>query len=423
MTSKSFAFYTLGCKLNFSESSYLSGRLAAEGFRRAAPGETPSICIVNSCSVTDQTDKKCRQLIHRLHREYPESAIVVTGCYAQLKAAEIEAIEGVSLVLGANDKFLLPELLLRGDAESLVSEQNRQSPFYPSISGDDRTRQFLKVQDGCDYFCSYCTIPFARGRSRSGSISEVCAMAQRAVDEGSREIILTGVNTGDFGRRTGERFSDLIRALDKTRGEVRFRISSVEPDLLEDEIIEFVAGSEKFAPHFHLPLQSGCDATLKLMRRRYDAALFARKAELIKKLLPGAFIGCDVIAGMRGETREMFDLSLHFIEGLPLSKLHVFSYSERAGTAALRIEPVVDPSEKKRRSEQLLRLSAAKLADFYGSQIGTEHKVLWEGKADGGFMHGFTENYVRLRAPYDPSLVNQVRTITVTPENICPADE
>lgn len=415
---KKFAFYTLGCKLNFAESSSIGRDLTKAGFIKATNGEQADICIINTCSVTDSADKKCRQVIHKVHRENPDAYIVVTGCYAQLKPDEIIDIEGVDLVMGANDKFVLPDTLQHGNSRRIVSDTRGMTPFHSSLSHEDRTRHFLKVQDGCDYFCTYCTIPMARGRSRSGRISEIVAQARQVVDEGGKEIILTGVNIGDFGKNTGEKLIDLLKALDEVEGIERYRISSIEPNLLTDEIILFTSSSKRFAPHFHIPLQSGSDSVLTLMHRRYDSALFASKVRLIKQVMPDAFIGVDVIVGTRGETAEFFEESRAFIESLPISRLHVFSYSERAGTAALRIDHKVSPQEKKRRSAILLELSDRKLAEFHASQEGTERKVLWEGANHNGKMCGFTENYIKIEREFDTSLVNTIESITVTAENI-----
>lgn len=420
-----FRFYTLGCKLNFAESSHLARQLSGMGYTSAKNGEVPDICIVNTCTVTDHADKKARQLIHKLHKTYPGARIITTGCYAQLKPEEILSLEGVDTVLGANDKFLLPEILNRKVEKSLsiVSKTDLKSPFHPAYSGDDRTRHFLKIQDGCDYFCSYCAIPFARGRSRSATISEVKDMACGIAAKGGKEIILTGVNIGDFGKRNNETLYDLIKVLDDIEGIERFRISSIEPDLLSDDIIRFVADSKKFAPHFHLPLQSGSDGCLKLMRRRYTASLFASKVELIKSLMPDAFIGVDVIVGTRGETPEFFRESYEFVERLPVSRLHVFAYSQRAGTAALRINPAVSPKEKKSRSEAMLALSDKKLAAFTASQIGSRRKVLWEAKNDNGIMYGFTENYLKVHRPFDKARINTIEEITVSDNNLSKNDE
>lgn len=421
-----FRFYTLGCKLNFAESSHLARQLSAMSYTSAKNGEVPDICIVNTCTVTDHADKKARQLIHKLHKTYPGARIIATGCYAQLKPDEILSLDGVDTVLGANDKFMLPDIIgnsVPEDGFTNVSATSLQSPFYPAWSGDDRTRHFLKIQDGCDYFCSYCAIPFARGRSRSAYIEDVAEAAREIAGNGGKEIILTGVNIGDFGKRTGEKIEDLVKTLDNIPGIERIRISSIEPDLLSDDLVRHIAESKKFAPHFHLPLQSGSDGCLKLMRRRYTASLFASKVELIKSLMPDAFIGVDVIVGTRGETPEFFRESYEFVERLPVSRLHVFAYSQRAGTAALRISPAVPPKEKKSRSEAMLALSDKKLAAFTASQIGSRRKVLWEAKNDGGVMYGFTENYLKVHRPFDEARINTIEEITVTDNNLCKNDE
>ena len=421
-----FRFYTLGCKLNFAESSHLARQLSGMGYTSAKNGEIPDICIVNTCTVTDHADKKARQLIHKLHKTYPGARIIATGCYAQLKPDEILSLDGVDTVLGANDKFMLPDIIGNAVPENgftNVSATSLQSPFYPAWSGDDRTRHFLKIQDGCDYFCSYCAIPFARGRSRSAYIEDVAEAAREIAGNGGKEIILTGVNIGDFGKRTGEKIEDLVKTLDNIPGIERIRISSIEPDLLSDDLVRYIAESKKFAPHFHLPLQSGSDGCLKLMRRRYTASLFASKVELIKSLMPDAFIGVDVIVGTRGETPEFFRESYEFVERLPVSRLHVFAYSQRAGTAALRINPAVSPKEKKSRSEAMLALSDKKLAGFTASQIGSRRKVLWEAKNDGGVMYGFTENYLKVHRPFDEARINTIEEITVTDNNLSKNDE
>ena len=411
---KKVAFYTLGCKLNFTETSSIVAELLQLGFRKAMKDEVADVCIINTCTVTDSADKKCRQAIHKIVRRNPDAYIIVVGCYAQLKSKEIKAIAGVDLVLGANDKFKIPFILqtegLVSDAV-ICSDTKCLTPFYSSSSADDRTRHFLKVQDGCDYFCSYCTIPFARGRSRNGKISDLVESANKIAQAGGKEIVLTGVNIGDFGKSTGETFFDLIKALDEVEGIERFRISSIEPNLLTDEIIDFVAESKRFAPHFHIPLQSGSDAVLKLMRRRYDTALFAKKIDKIKSIMPNAFIGVDVIVGMRGETNEFFDEAYNFIKGLNVSQLHVFSYSERAQTQALKIEPKVTMEEKKRRSKLLLELSNVKLRNFYNGQLNSSHLVIWESTKHAGNMCGFTENYVKVLAPYDAKKINSIQQV------------
>ena len=409
---KTAVYYTLGCKLNFSETSTIGKALKEAGVRTARKGEKADICVVNTCSVTEVADKKCRQAIHRLVKNHPGAFVVVTGCYAQLKPEQVAAIEGVDVVLGAEEKGRLLEYL--GDlskhkkGEAVTSAFKDIRSFSPSCSRGDRTRYFLKVQDGCDYFCSYCTIPFARGRSRNGKIEDIVAQARQAAAEGGKEIVIAGVNIGDFGKTTGESFFDLVKALDAVEGIERYRISSIEPNLLTDEIIEYVAQSRAFMPHFHIPLQSGCDEVLKLMRRRYDTALFAHKIQKIKELMPHAFIGVDVIVGTRGETEEYFNQAYEFLKGLDVTQLHVFSYSERPGTQALKIDHVVSPDEKHRRSQLLLNLSDEKTRTFYASHIGKEAVALMEKSKVGTPMHGFTDNYVRVELPYDLSLDNQL---------------
>ena len=414
---KKAVYYTLGCKLNFSETSTIGQILKEAGVRTARKGEKADICVVNTCSVTEVADKKCRQAIHRLVKNHPGAFVVVTGCYAQLKPEQVASIEGVDVVLGAEEKGRLMDYL--GDlskhakGEAMTSAFKDIRSFAPSCSRGDRTRYFLKVQDGCDYFCSYCTIPFARGRSRNGRIDDLVAQARQAAAEGGKEIVITGVNIGDFGKTTGETFFDLVKALDAVEGIERYRISSIEPNLLTDEIIDYVAQSRAFMPHFHIPLQSGCDEVLKLMRRRYDTALFAHKIQTIKEVMPHAFIGVDVIVGTRGETEAYFQQAYEFLKGLDVTQLHVFSYSERPGTQALKIDHVVSPDEKHRRSQQLLALSDEKTRAFYASHIGREAVVLMEKSKPGTPMHGFTDNYVRVELPYDMSLDNQLVCVRV----------
>ena len=409
---KTAVYYTLGCKLNFSETSTIGKLLKEAGVRTARRGEKADICVVNTCSVTEVADKKCRQAIHRLIKNHPGAFVVVTGCYAQLKPEQVASIEGVDVVLGAEEKGRIMEFLgdlqKHGKGEAVTSEFKDIRSFSPSCSRGDRTRYFLKVQDGCDYFCSYCTIPFARGRSRNGKIEDIVAQARQAAAEGGKEIVIAGVNIGDFGKTTGESFFDLVKALDQVEGIERYRISSIEPNLLTDEIIEYVAQSRAFMPHFHIPLQSGCDEVLKLMRRRYDTALFAHKIQKIKEVMPHAFIGVDVIVGTRGETEEYFNQAYEFLKGLDVTQLHVFSYSERPGTQALKIDHVVSPEEKHRRSQLLLALSDEKTRAFYASHIGKDAVVLMEKSKPGTPMHGFTDNYVRVELPYDLSLDNQL---------------
>ena len=405
-------YHTLGCKLNFAETSTIGQLLAEKGVRRAHAGEVPDICVVNTCSVTEEADKKCRQLIRRLVRKYPDALMVVTGCYAQLKAQEISQIEGVDIVLGSDQKLDVANYVERWMHHHKpcveVTPLKDIHKFCPSCSRGDRTRYFLKVQDGCDYYCTYCTIPRARGRSRSGTIEQLVAQARQVADEGGKEIVITGVNIGDFGKNTGEKFIDLIKALDAVDGIERYRISSLEPDLLTDEVIDFVASSRAFMPHFHIPLQAGSDEVLALMRRHYDTALFAHKVEKIKQVMPHAFIGVDVIAGARGETEELFEQSYRFIESLDVTRLHVFPYSERPDTLALRIEHVVDQREKSRRTNRLIVLSERKLRAFAEQFVGTERPVLYEQPREGMPMHGFTDNYLRVEAPFDRWCINTV---------------
>jgi threonylcarbamoyladenosine tRNA methylthiotransferase MtaB len=412
---KKVIFHTLGCKLNFAETSAIGKQLSNEGFVKVRPGEQADVCIINTCTVTDTADHKCRQAINRLHRQHPDAIMVVTGCYAQLKPDEIASIEGVDLVLGANEKFSLLDYLNKNDA-SVNGEIHREDilkvkEFKPSCSRDDRTRFFLKVQDGCDYYCTYCTIPIARGHSRNASISETVDMARQAISEGAREIVLTGINTGDFGKTTGENFFDLVKALDALPDEIRFRISSIEPNLLTDELIRFVSQSRHFMPHFHIPLQSGSNDVLKLMKRRYTTEFFAEKIHSIKQIMPDAFIGVDVIVGVRGETDEYFEQALHFINTLDISQLHVFSYSERAGTKMLEIEHSVLNTERKRRSEVLHSLSTIKTQQFYEDQIGKEVHVLWESRSRDDKMVGFTHNYIRVERPFEKALVNTIQSV------------
>ncbi|MDD3322738.1 MAG: tRNA (N(6)-L-threonylcarbamoyladenosine(37)-C(2))-methylthiotransferase MtaB [Paludibacter sp.] len=409
---KKVAFHTLGCKLNFAETSAIGKQLFDEGFVKAKPGEQADVCIINTCSVTDTADHKCRQAINRLNRLHPNAIMVVTGCYAQLKPDEIANIEGVDLVLGANEKFSILDYLNKSDKTKIHrTEINKVTEFKPSRSSDDRTRYFLKVQDGCDYFCTYCTIPYARGKSRNASIAETVKSARQAISEGAKEIVLSGVNTGDFGKSTNETFIGLVEALDAIPEDIRFRISSIEPNLLTDELIEFVSKSRHYMPHFHIPLQSGSNEVLKLMKRRYNTELFAQKVSTIKKIMPDAFIGVDVIVGVRGETNEHFEEARNFIASLDISQLHVFSYSERAGTKMLEIDHPVSNQERKRRSDILHILSDEKIKVFYEKQIGKTVNILWESQHNADFMVGFSDNYIKAERLYDKSLVNTVQQV------------
>lgn len=414
-------FHTLGCKLNFAETSTIGKILAERGIRRSHLGETPDICVVNTCSVTEEADKKCRQLIRRLVKKYPDALIIVTGCYAQLKGNEIAQMDGVDIVLGSEQKLDVAQYLDKWleSKQSMVEITPTKDirRFSPSCSRGDRTRYFLKVQDGCDYYCSYCTIPKARGRSRSGTIESLVAQAREVAAEGGREIVITGVNIGDFGKNTGEKIIDLFRELDKIEGISRYRISSLEPDLLTDEIIEFVAQSRSFMPHFHIPLQSGSDPVLKLMRRHYDSALFAEKVNRIKACIPDAFIGVDLIVGARGESEEQFGISRDFVSALPVTRLHVFPYSERPGTLALTIDGVVDQHTKSVRAGVMINISEGKLKEFTQQFIGTVRPVLFEQPQKGKPMHGFTDNYIKVYAPFQKEYINRLALVRLCEMN------
>ena len=427
-------FTTLGCKLNFAESSALGKELLSRGHQRASLNEEPDVCVVNTCSVTDAADHKDRQTINQLHRKYPNAIIIVTGCYAQLQPEQIAQIPGVDYVLGQNEKYDIPALV--DTLESQLSHHATQPPhhatqppphatqpphihvcaireveeFHGVHSGDDRTRCFIKVQDGCNYFCTYCTIPYARGKSRNPKIEEVVRTAQQAIDQGAKELILTGVNIGDFGRTTGERFIDLLRALDNLSplaSAYRIRISSCEPNLLTDEVIDFVANSKHFAPHFHIPLQSGSNEVLQIMKRRYTRELFAERVQHIKSVMPHAFIGVDCMVGVRGETQEYWEDYLAFVKQLDVSQLHVFTYSERANTRMLEMDLYVVPkSERQRRSKILHEVSEQKTRDFYAKHANRPALVLWESKREGDQMSGFTDNYIKVYRPYDKTKIN-----------------
>ena len=419
------AFYTLGCKLNFSETSTIGQALKDAGFRTVRGGEKADVVVINTCSVTEVADRKGRQAIHRLTRNHPGAFVIVTGCYAQLKPDEVALISGVNLVLGQNEKGRVLQHLASAFGNRLTEEAHGSvtpvaggenivhckskdiREFTASCSRGDRTRYWLKVQDGCDYFCSYCTIPYARGRSRNGSIASLVEQAQKVADEGGKEIVITGVNIGDFGKSTGEDFFSLICALDAVGGIERYRISSIEPDLLTDDIIAFVARSRAFMPHFHIPLQSGSDTVLKLMRRRYDTALFAHKIGLIRQTIPDAFIGVDVIVGTRGETADAFEETCRFLQSLDITQLHVFSYSERPGTSALKIEGPVAAADKHLRSQRLLALSDEKTQLFYSRHIGSEAVVLLEHPKPGMPFHGFTPNYIRVEMDASSMLLKE----------------
>ncbi|MBP5677210.1 MAG: tRNA (N(6)-L-threonylcarbamoyladenosine(37)-C(2))-methylthiotransferase MtaB [Bacteroidales bacterium] len=411
------AAQTLGCKLNYAETSDILRKLAASGHTIVGWEEHADIYIVNTCTVTQVAEKKCRNAIHQAHRRNPEAQIAVVGCFAQVAAGEIEKIPGVTLVLGNDKKQLLPEIIQSDFDLSLLTSQD--SPFTLQYSSSDRTRTFFKIQDGCDYFCTYCAIPYARGRSRSATIEETLCMAHRIADSGSKEVILTGVNTGTFGQHQGETFLDLLRGLDKVEGIMRYRISSIEPNLLTDDIIDFVAHSRAFLPHFHIPLQAGSDHVLSLMHRRYNTELYRNKVEYIKQVMPDACIAADVMAGFNGETEEEFAKVLDFIGSIPISYLHVFTYSDRPGTAALKLGEKIPVAVRHEHTARLLELSEEKHAAFIDSQLGKTRPVLWEStKIDGKYIAGWTDNYIRVCRPYDHSLINSITPTLLTTDNI-----
>lgn len=421
---KKVAYYTLGCRLNFAETSTLAYRLEQIGFEKTK-GEA-DLVVVNTCAVTEQATAKSRQQINKLIHENPDAYVLVTGCYAQIEPQQLaERVKGIDVIVGTEFKgenilSVLGDLQKREEPLFYHTQYKDIHTFHGGCSADDRTRHFLKVQDGCDYFCTYCTIPMARGRSRSTSVAELVSMAQDVVARGGKEIVLTGVNIGDFGKGTSETFFDLCKALDEVDGVERYRIGSIEPNLLTDELIRWISSeSKRFAPHFHIPLQAGSDEVLALMRRRYDTALFRRKIELVRELMPDAFIGVDVMAGMRGETADLFQKSYDFLESLSVSQLHPFTYSERSGTRALEIKPVIPGPERHERTARLVALSDKKLRDFYKTQFGKTKKVLWEEPTHGKkVMHGFTENYIRVEAPFDPALVNVCQEVILGNEMV-----
>ncbi|MDR6195124.1 tRNA (N(6)-L-threonylcarbamoyladenosine(37)-C(2))-methylthiotransferase MtaB [Siphonobacter sp. SORGH_AS_0500] len=420
---KKVAFYTLGCKLNFSETSTIARNFEEKGYQRVEFNQNPDIFIINTCSVTDNADKKCKKIVREAQRINPDGYVAIVGCYAQLKPQEIATIPGVDAVLGAAEKFRLVELLDEfqkeptGEARVYNSNIEEVVDYHASYSLNDRTRTFLKVQDGCDYPCSYCTIPLARGASRSDTIENVLKAAHEIAERGVKEIVLTGVNIGDFGIQNGirhERFADLVKALDDVEGIDRFRISSIEPNLLTDEILEFISTSKRFVPHFHVPLQSGSNKVLGYMKRRYKRELYADRVAKIKELMPQACIGVDVIVGHPGETQELFLETYQFLQELPISYLHVFTYSERPNTTALTIKPAVPGSQRAERSKMLHILSDKKRRAFYETQLGNTLQVLFEEEIENGQMQGWTENYVRITAQYDPLLINEIKTVQLT---------
>ena len=419
---RKFALYTLGCKLNFSEGSAISRNLVANGYQQVDFSEVADYYIINTCSVTENADKKCKTLVRQILRKAAEAKIIVVGCYAQLKPDEIAAIKGVSLVLGANEKFNIADHLQAIEAvhSKVIASDIKEVSFYaPSYSYGERTRSFLKVQDGCDYFCTFCTIPLARGRSRSASINKTLTVANEVAATGVKEVVLTGVNIGDYGKtedgrkRTDENFFQLIQELDKIESVERWRISSIEPNLLTEEIIEFVAQSKHFMPHFHVPLQSGSDTILKAMHRKYDTALYSSRISKIKELIPHACIGVDVIVGFPGETEEEFMKTYNFIHSLDVSYLHVFTYSERDNTNAVKSKEIVPVEERRRRNEMLRILSEKKRNAFYEQFLNTSRNVLFETENDEGYMHGFTDNYIKVKTTYNELLCNTIQEVHI----------
>ncbi|MFW5831805.1 MAG: tRNA (N(6)-L-threonylcarbamoyladenosine(37)-C(2))-methylthiotransferase MtaB, partial [Prolixibacteraceae bacterium] len=398
-TGKKAAFYTLGCKLNFSETSTIAGSLKEVGFERVEFDDKADLYVINTCSVTNQGDRASRNIIRQAVRKNPQAMVVVVGCYSQLKPDDVGHIEGVDLVLGTQEKFHLPAHLNNLEKRQITEIKTTRladiKSYHRAFSWGDRTRSFLKIQDGCDYYCSFCTIPFARGRSRNDNIENTVAEAKKAVEKGYREIVLTGVNIGDFGKSSGENFLDFLKAMENVEGLKRLRLGSIEPNLLKDEIIELVAGSNVIMPHFHVPLQSGSDEILSLMKRKYSTALFKKRIDKIREIVPHAFIGVDVIAGTNGETEKFFRESYDFINSLEISQLHAFTYSERSGTQALKIPWKVNVEDRKRRTQMYINLSEKKLRAFYEKHLGSEHSVLFEAQKKGNKMAGFTENYIK----------------------------
>ncbi len=412
-TGKKAAFHTLGCKLNFSETSTIAGSLKEVGFERVDFDDKADVYVINTCSVTNQGDKESRNIIRKAIRKNPDAMIVVVGCYSQLKPDEVGHIEGVDMVLGTQEKFHIPAYL--GDLQKKATTEIRTTRlakiknYHKAFSWGDRTRSFLKIQDGCDYYCSFCTIPFARGKSRNDNIENTTTEAKKAVEKGYKEVVLTGVNIGDFGKTTGENFLDLLKSLEKVEGLQRLRLGSIEPNLLKDEIIELVAESKVIMPHFHVPLQSGSDEILSLMKRKYSTSLFEKRIHRIREIVPHAFIGVDVIAGTNGETEQHFQESYDFINNLEISQLHAFTYSERSGTQALKIPWKVDVEDRKRRTQMYINLSEKKLRSFYEKHLGSRQTVLFESQQKRDNMVGFTENYIKVETGYDEQLINQIR--------------
>lgn len=414
---KTIAFHTLGCKLNFAESSFLAGGFAERGYTQVAFKEKADVYVINTCTVTQVAEKKCRNAIRQANKLNPEAIVAVIGCMSQLKDKEIAKIKGVDIILGNDDKRKLIDLVenhkKNTTVENHVCDISRLHSFYPSYSSSDRTRSFLKIQDGCDYFCTYCAIPYSRGRSRSGDIASTVACAEELAKQGKKEVVLTGVNIGEFGKQSGETFLELIRELDKIEGIERYRISSIEPNLITEKTVDFCAASKKFLPHFHIPLQSGSNKILHLMKRKYDRELFAERVNYINRRMPHAFIAADVIAGFPHETAEDFAEAKAFIASLPLAALHVFTYSERPGTPAAGMPESVPMNERHRRSMELQELSDRKKEAFYRANKGRKANVLWEADNEDGMMYGFTENYIRVGRKFDERYINEITEETI----------
>ncbi|RIH65212.1 tRNA (N(6)-L-threonylcarbamoyladenosine(37)-C(2))-methylthiotransferase MtaB [Mariniphaga sediminis] len=412
---KKAAFYTLGCKLNFSETSSIAGTFKEVGFERVGFEEEADVYVINTCSVTNQGDKASRNIVRQAVRRNPNAMVIVVGCYSQLKPEEVGHIEGVDMVLGTQEKFNIPAYLgnleKRKSTEIKVTRLANIKSYHKAFSWGDRTRSFLKIQDGCDYYCSFCTIPYARGRSRNDTIENTVKEARKAVEKGYKEVVLTGVNIGDFGKTTSENFLDLLKNLEKVDGLHRLRLGSIEPNLLKDEIIKLVAESKVIMPHFHIPLQSGSDEVLSLMKRKYSTGLFAKRIQRIRELIPHAFVGVDIIAGTNGETEALFQESYDFINGLEISQLHAFTYSERSGTQALKIPWKVEVEDRKRRTQMYINLSEKKLRAFYEKHLNTNQTVLFESKKNGEEMVGFTENYIKVETPFREDLINEMQRV------------
>lgn len=416
------AIHTLGCKLNFSESSDLARRFVEHGFRVVDFKQKADVYIINTCTVTALAEKKCRTIIRQAVSLNPDAIVAAIGCFAQNNSKEIETIEGVDFILGNNDKHKLLDYILESSCGSALHKKvlpmGENDVFVPTYSTGDRTRSFFKVQDGCNYFCTYCAIPFARGRNRSMNVADTVAKAKEITNYGMKEVVITGINTGEFGKLHGETFFDLIKELDKIEPILRYRISSIEPNLITDDMIDFIAQSRAFLPHFHIPLQAGSDTVLSLMNRRYDTKLYAERLEKIKSVMPHACIACDIIAGFTGETDELFDEACHFINSVPISYLHVFTYSERPNTKSLSHSGKVPVSKRRERSKILHQISEAKKLEFYKQNEGTTRSVLWESDVHGGYMFGFTDNYIKVRTPYSEKLVNEVTSVVLTDLNV-----